>query len=652
MSESTCNQPGTQVGGLSRALALAAVIARARNRRWLYAAVLRVAADKEVNDILAEKDRYGIWPIREWHVYPDVPARFSDPTNPDRPPMPPDDIATDQLSPRPQTPGVAGVGRVEGTGYLEDLKAWDQANREERRAAEEKAKQQDIDNPDIAAGTGTRSGPIQELFDGALAQSEGFLLTFDQAQELALINNREYQSIREDLYLATLPVTTQRFSFAWQWAAIEQAFRQWAGPGSLEGHQNNWTLGTTVGVSKLFSTGALLTSTFANTTVFNFLKKGDGLNSVSTINLDLIQPLLRGGGKAVTLEPLTLAERNLMYTIRAYWRFREQFYANVALGAGVPSSLPAAVGSPVGGAPISTLAALGLASTDVAAGFSSYFSTLYREVDMAADKKLVIELQRALKILEGYQEGGMFSPLQVQQVNSTLLNAANTVLSDQQFVTNALDQFKLILGVPANMPLILDDAPARPITRQYDRYYAVISDAEAAYKKVEAMDQLTPAQMRAALVKRYTTDPLVRGTNFRKQIGPVWDTWQKLSDKEIAARVKALNADRNKLLDLKTDLELKGTELSKEDLARLREIEFAADVGNLEVALRRDEMRTWEKRPKELQTVDRLRQFRLVAYAAQIVLVVGATSGSTWSARSGPNCRRRPCPTVPRESIC
>ena len=31
--------------------------------------------------------------------------------------------------------------------------------------------------------------------------------------------------------------------------------------------------------------------------------------SVSTINLDAIQPLLRGGGKAVTLEPLTQVER-------------------------------------------------------------------------------------------------------------------------------------------------------------------------------------------------------------------------------------------------------------------------------------------------------------------------------------------------------
>lgn len=615
MNDSTCQHSTSSVGSVSRAAAVFAVIVLLGGTDGCTRNFFRQAADKEVNDILAEKDRYGIWPIREWHVYPDKRARYADPTNPDHPPMPPDDLATDQLSPHPQQPGHEGVGRVEGAGYLELLKTWDETNREERKAAEEKAKEEDAANLDVAAGTGLRGGPVQELFDKALAESQGFVLTLDQACELGVINNREYQLFREDLYLAALPVTSQRFSFAWQWLATEQAIRQWAGPFSLEGHENRWSLGTTVGVSKLFSTGALLTTTFANTTVFNFLKHGNGLNSVSTLNLDFIQPLLRGGGKAVTLEPLTQAERTLLYNIRAYWRFREQFYILIALGSSLPGSLPLAAGTTSGGTPISTLAALGLASTDVAGGFVGYLSTLFRDVDMAVDRKLVKDLQKALKILQGYQEGGLFSPLQVQQVNSSLLNAVNTVLTDQQFVTNALDQFKLVLGVPANMPLILDDTPVRPITRQFDRYYEVISDAEAAYKKVDEQEQLPPEKLRAFLLNLYTTDPLVRGTKFRKEIGPLWESWTKLSDKEIAARLKELGAERTKLLNLKADLELKESDLSLVQQQRLRDVEFSSDVGGLEEVLRRYE----QKRPKELQAADRVRQFRMVVYSAQIV---------------------------------
>src|SRR5947209_8195708 len=38
----------------------------------------RNATDREVNDILTEKDHYPAWwKIRQWHVYPDPRARFA-----------------------------------------------------------------------------------------------------------------------------------------------------------------------------------------------------------------------------------------------------------------------------------------------------------------------------------------------------------------------------------------------------------------------------------------------------------------------------------------------------------------------------------------------------------------------------------------------
>jgi hypothetical protein len=578
----------------------------------------RNAADKEVNDILAEKDRHLAWKIEQWHVYPDPRARFADPTNPDRPPMPPDDPTADRLAPHPQAPGHAGVARVEGTGYLEILKVWDAENRDKRKAESEAAEKVESDQP-ASGATSSWRGPIQQIFD--VGQSQGFLLTLDQAVEMGVINNRTYQDFREDLYLATLPVTQQRFSFVWQWAATEQAIRQWAGAQSLEGPHNNWSLGTTVGVSKLFSTGALLTAAFANNTIFNFLGGTKGFTSQSTINLDLVQPLLRGGGRAVNLEPLTQAERTLVYDIRAYYRFREQFFMNVAVGTSLPGSLAAAAGVTPGGSPISILAALGIASTDVSGGFVGYLSTLYRELDMASDKKWVADLEKALKIYEGYQEGGLFSPLQVSQVRSQWLNAKNTVLGDEQFVMNALDQFKLVLGVPANMPLVLDDSPARGITQQYDRYYKVIEDAENAYKLVEGQEQIAPEKMRDFLRKLYTTDPLVQGTEFQKRVGPVWDKVLKLNDKELSGLIEKLGKERRRLLDLKTDLEMKAQTLSPEDQQLLRDSDAGLDLANLEQLLRRYEQRSWEKRPKEQQAQERIKQFRLVAYWAEFVLV-------------------------------
>ncbi len=595
----------------------------------------RNQADREVNDILAEKDHFGWWKIQQYHVYPDPRARFADPTNPDRPPMPPDDDTTYRATPHPQAPYHAGVAWVEGTGYLDAIKAWDAANREKRTA--------DAEVPDAPApapavetkpadrsgertfpppGVGTGRRPLQHLFDGSPEQQQmGFLLTLDQAAELGLINSREYQSFREDLYLEALPVTQQRFSFAWQFAATESAVRQWAGVESAEGHQNRWALNSNVGVSKLFSTGALLTAAFANNTVFNFL--GHNLTSASSINLDFVQPLLRGGGKAVTLEPLTQAERNLFYAIRAYARFREQFYLSLALGTTPPTNLPAAAGATTSGAgtPISVLASLGIASTDVSGQFRGYLPTLYRELDMAVDKKYVADLERALKLFEGFEEGGQVSPLQVAQVRSSLLSARNSVLKDIQDCTNALDQFKLQLGVPANFPLVLDDALGRPVTVQLDRYYAVLYDADNTFRRIDQQDRQPPEKFRAILREIYTTDPLVRGTPFEKRIAPAWQAWAAATDKEIITRLEKQAQERRQLLDRKTDFELKGESLPAADAQRIRELEFESDLGALEQVLRRYEARPWEKLKGTLRDADRARLFRLTAYAAQNVAV-------------------------------
>jgi Outer membrane efflux protein len=594
---------------MCRALYVLAVIGLLAGIDGCTRAFYRRQADNEVNDILAEKDRYPQWKIEQYHVYPDPRARFADPTNPDHPPMPPDDEATWKLSPHPQAPGYNGVGSVEGTGYLEMIQAWDVQNRAERASA---------------TTSDTRIGPIQTFLDEPLSAAlHGFLLTLAQCVELGVVNSRDYQRFREELYLAALPVTQQRFSFAYQWAATENAVRTSAGPLSVFGEQNNWTLTTTPSFSKLFSTGALLTASFANTVVFNFTgPQSQGFSTSSLFNLNLVQPLLQGGGRAVTLEPLTQAERSLVYDIRAYARFRGQFYLEIAIGASLPGTLATFAGTTATGSPISILAALGIASTDVSGVFLGYLPTLFRECDMAADKKWVHDLDKAVRLFEGLQEGGQVSPLQVDQVRSTLLQAKNAVLVDQQNVTNALDQFKLVLGVPANLPLILDDAEARDITRQLDRYYEVIEDANAAYKLIERQEQLAPDKVRAFLLEMYTTNLLVQDTQFKKKLPGSWATWAKTNDKDLKARLEKLNQQRRQLLDQKTELEMQGQTLSAADAQALLDADFESDVGGLEQSLRSYEARPWEKQAKEEQRrLDQGKLFRLVAYSAQIVLV-------------------------------
>jgi Outer membrane efflux protein len=592
----------------------------------------RQAADREVNDILAEKDKYPQWKIEQWHVYADKRARFADPTNPDRPPMPPDDEAAWQMSPHPQKPGHhGGTSDLWGTGYLEMIKAWDAENLAERQAAAGGAAKP-------VGPPGKAKNPIKAFMDEPLyAEQRGFLLKLDQAIELGVINSPQYERFREELYLAALPVTQQRYGFAYQWAATADWIREWAGPQSSRGRQNSWTGNSTIGFNKLFATGALLSADFVNTTAFNFTGATHGMTSGSVINLNLAQPLLQGGGKAVTLEPLTQSERTLFYSIRAYARFREQFNVGIAIGASLPGSLQLAAGTSTAGSPISVLAALGIASTDVSGGFVGYLSVLFRECDMAADQKWHYDLGAFLKTLEAYQEGGFYSPLQVDQARSTFLQAQNTVLADQQFVSNGLDQFKLLLGLPANIPLILDDAPARPITRLYDQYYGVIADSSVASRAVEKKEkqELLPAkEMRDFLLDMFSNEaknPLVRGTAFQKQTPVSWKEWRETKAKDFQTRMEKFSKDRRDLLDLKTDQELKGEVFSAENERKLRAASFEYDLGAFEKELRNYDVEPWKKLPEKEKRPDgsfrfsagdkQIEMARLVVQKAKDVLV-------------------------------
>src|SRR4051812_48000818 len=110
-----------QLTRLLLVVALFALFAGGCTRRFF-----RQATDKEVDYLLSQKDQDPRWKIEQFHVYPDPRARFGDWTNPDKPPMPPDDLAAKILSPNPQKPyHHAGVDYIEGKGYLELLQSWD-----------------------------------------------------------------------------------------------------------------------------------------------------------------------------------------------------------------------------------------------------------------------------------------------------------------------------------------------------------------------------------------------------------------------------------------------------------------------------------------------------------------------------------------------
>ncbi|MCI0638228.1 MAG: TolC family protein [Gemmataceae bacterium] len=529
----------------------------------------RKRADNEVAAILRDKDVFPEWKIENYNVYPDPRARFADLTNPDRPPMPPDDPAASRLAPNPQHPPRAGVFFEVGTGYLDLLASWDAENR-------------------AARGEGKVELPISEAPPGfmkliglqvqnPIAQEpkdeparKPYLLRIDQAVELGVINSREFQDRRENLYLAALPVTQERFAFAPQFFAIENAVRERTGNAYVSPAGTNlWRVNTDTGFTKLFSTGALLALSFANQTVINLGGRVTSETiSLSNINLDLVQPFLRGGGRATTLEPLTQAERNLVYEIRNYARFRKEFFQTIS-------------GTGLGG--------------------PGYYPTLIQLSRLRNAMENVAAFERLLERFKAYEEGGQVGTLEVGQIELDLLRSRSTVLAEQQNLGRAFDNFNLQLGLPIDLSLELDDEPLRPISDQLKRFETVLSQTEVVSKTMEKYEVIEEApKLRERVRMLLTETPLVKGTKvFQVELPRRLGMFEDLKEKELDQLLDKLRGQRRKLLDLRDALEEKGKKLSVTDQATLQELDQLIPYGDLEYTLRQYLQLPWKNLPNE-----------------------------------------------------
>ncbi|QEL14105.1 TolC family protein [Limnoglobus roseus] len=620
-------------------------LAQVLRRRWirkLFAAGLtlvagvgctrshfRERADKDVEGVLTQKNIFPDWKIENWHVYPDARARHADPRKPDHPPYPPDDYASWLLSPNPQKPKKKyGAGRYEGQEYLQIIEQWDAENRAASDA--DVAPKQDNpspipDKPGEAtaallggAATAMKPGeaanrPVEGFAFAFKSEEHPFRVSLDQTVELAFFNSREFQDRREDLYLSALPVTTQRYSFAAQALAAEDAVRSASGSLRPEGLQNQWNLNTAGSLSRLFPTGATLLVRFANQVVLDLTSPRPDI-AVSNLSLTFVQPLLRGGGWAVTLEALTQAERTLLYAIRSYARFRKVFYVAIA-GTGDYTNNPYGLQ----GLAVNLGRAIGNNLTAPTIGF---LPVVLRASALENEKKNLAALDKILKLYRNLKEGGVVSDLQVVRVELQYLQSQARLLDVNRMYLDGLDNFKLQLGTPTNLPLELDDAPLRPMKKQVRRIelvYEQLSQLQAQAAQYNPTEQ--PARYRERWRTLLTESALVRGTQFAKSYPEAIGELRGLSDDDLKKRIEVQSEKRRKLLDQKADFQKLGREVPAAFELEIDAVENANDLASFEQALRRFEAEPWRRLSQERQAGERAAIFRTVLDAGTLVAV-------------------------------
>jgi hypothetical protein len=224
------------------------------------------------------------------------------------------------------------------------------------------------------------------------------------------------------------------------------------------GQVSTLQLGTVAGYGKLLNTGGQLLMGFANQLVFNFVGQNPIQPTVqSSLPISFVQPFLRGAGRAVVLENLTQAERNLLYAVRSFAKFRQEFVVTTLTGGQIAQF----------GTNVVSQGFTGGANNDPVVGFIPLLN-LFNTVDLDRRNVAAFEQLAVLykELIEGEASG--LSQLQVDQVESQLQSARQQLVTDKLNYRNNLDQYKIQLGMPPDTPVVLDRALLLPFRRVFD----------------------------------------------------------------------------------------------------------------------------------------------------------------------------------------
>ena len=131
------------------------------------------------------------------------------------------------------------------------------------------------------------------------------------------------------MYLAALALTFERYRYDVRPVAFGDEMGTEVGYDNSPNSGSSWGLGkTNLGMSKLFPSGAQFMAELTNNTIW-MLSGNSGSQTATTLAYSLVQPLALDVQRTINLEKITQQERNVLYKIRDFARFRKDFYVTV-----------------------------------------------------------------------------------------------------------------------------------------------------------------------------------------------------------------------------------------------------------------------------------------------------------------------------------
>jgi outer membrane protein TolC len=258
-------------------------------------------------------------------------------------------------------------------------------------------------------------------------------LTLIQALQIGARNSFGYQTRKEDIFRVALDLDLERNEFRSTFRGLIDSLIST----DLKGEDTITGTETTGSVdwSRKLKSGVEFSAALAIDLV-KLLSQDRSSSLGLLLDATIAIPLLRGSGKHIVTEPLTQAERNAVYAIWEFERFKKTFAVSVA---------------------------------------GDYLGVLRRfnEVENAAEnyRNLITSTRRSRQLANA----GRITEIEVDQSLQNELRARNRWVSAQELYKSRLDAFKQFLGLSPDAEIEMDKSELDRLVVQVSKLMAAIA---------------------------------------------------------------------------------------------------------------------------------------------------------------------------------
>ena len=288
-----------------------------------------------------------------------------------------------------------------------------------------------------------------EQQEPGVATEEVLTLTLTDALQVAAHESREYQSQKEQVFQVALRLDLERDAFRRTWTGVLTGLYQAQLEQTValddEGHTDRQTVGGleyggVLGMSQRLRNGLSFSGQIGLDLV-SLLTQERLFSRGVFADVTVTVPLMRGSGEFVVTEPLKQAERDVVYALYSFERYKRSFAVDVA---------------------------------------TEYLAVL-RQADSVTNardnyERLIRSTRRARRLAKA----GRLPEIQVDQSRQDELRARNQWVSARASYRRQLDSFKLRLGLPPDASIELDHAELRRVKDAMEPMIAMASSDLAA----------------------------------------------------------------------------------------------------------------------------------------------------------------------------